>query len=120
MGAHIVKSDLPDVDTHNLDQNQSISHGGQPEMSAMGAGEEPSALFDRNELLRIASSMSHGHATSSSKLSKSESTFNIQKDYAAVDATSPEFDLNKWLQVVMQEVLKMVSNNARLGSLSRI
>jgi len=32
------------------------------------------------------------------------STFNIQKDYAAVDATSPEFDLNKWLQVVMQEV----------------
>ena len=88
-----------------LDQTHSTD-GQTPDPPTATTTEELPALFNRDELVRIASSMSHRNATRSpsSKLSRSEPGFNIQRDYAAIDATSGEFDLNKWLRVVMEEV----------------
>lgn len=77
-----------------------------PSSPSVTMAEEFPALFDRDELMRIASSMSYRNTTRSpsSSPSRSKPGFDIQRDYAAVDATSSDFDLNKWLRLVVEEV----------------
>lgn len=99
-----------------LDQTHS-AYGRTPDPPKATTVEELPGMFDRDELERIVSSMSRRNATRSpsSKLLQSEPEFNIQRDYAAVDATLGEFDLNKWLRVVMEEVEENGIRQRRIG-----